>query len=96
MRIRVLFRRHPAEPAMTCQELVELVSAYFDGALDATDQARFEAHIAGCDACTEFIAQFRTTTGVLARLTEADLDPHVRDEMLRAFRTWRAGAPPSG
>ena len=27
------------------------------GKLDPVDQARFDAHIAGCDACTEFVAQ---------------------------------------
>jgi anti-sigma factor RsiW len=85
------FRRRPADPGLTCRELVELVTAYFDDALSPADHARFD--ISGCDACTEFVAQFRTTSAVLTRLTEDDLDPHVRDEMLRAFRTWRSGAP---
>jgi anti-sigma factor RsiW len=83
--------RRPAEPGLTCRELVELVTAYFDDALSPADRARFDAHISGCDACTEFVAQFQTTTAVLTRVTEDDLDPHVRDEMLRAFRGWRAG-----
>ena len=32
---------------LTCQELVELVTDYLEGALPAAERARFEAHLAG-------------------------------------------------
>ena len=32
---------------LSCQELVELVTDYLDGALSPRDRARFDAHIAG-------------------------------------------------
>ena len=35
---------------MACQELVELVTSYFDGSLSRSDRRRFRAHISGCDA----------------------------------------------
>ena len=51
-----IFRR---EKPLTCQELVELVTDYLEGALAHADRARFDAHIAACEHCTEYLAQFR-------------------------------------
>ena len=36
---------------MDCNELVELVTAYLDNALDEETRARFEAHLTECDGC---------------------------------------------
>ena len=46
---------------LTCQELVELLTDYLDGALPAGERARLEAHLAECEACDAYLAQFRTT-----------------------------------
>jgi anti-sigma factor RsiW len=46
---------------MTCQELVELVTDYFDGALDAATRAEFDAHLAVCPGCVTYLEQMRTT-----------------------------------
>ena len=37
---------------LSCQELVELVTDYLEGALSAEDGARFEDHISRCGGCT--------------------------------------------
>jgi len=79
---------------LPCQELVELVTAYLDGGLSRRDRRRFEAHISGCDNCTTYVEQMRETIAATGRLTEADLDPHVRDELLAAFRGWDEGKEP--
>jgi anti-sigma factor RsiW len=50
---------------MSCQELVELLTAYLDGALGAEDAARLEAHLHVCDACAEYVAQFEATINML-------------------------------
>ena len=50
---------------MSCQELVELLTAYLDGALGAEDAARLEAHLHVCDACQEYVAQFEATIALL-------------------------------
>ncbi len=47
--------------ALSCQELVELVTDYLEGALVPGDLRRFEEHIAGCDECTRYLAQMRET-----------------------------------
>jgi anti-sigma factor RsiW len=73
---------------LPCRQLVELVTAYLDGSLSRRDRRRFEAHISGCENCTTYVAQMRETIAATGRLTEADLDPHMRGELLAAFRGW--------
>lgn len=77
---------------LTCAELVELVTDYFEGALTASDCARFEEHVVLCAACTNHLEQMRSTIAVLGRLTEDDVAREPA-ELLAAFRDWkRAGA----
>ena len=76
---------------MACQELVELVTAYFDGSLSRADRRRFRAHISGCDHCTAYIEQMRLVIEGTGRLTEDDIDPNARQELIEAFRGWNDG-----
>jgi anti-sigma factor RsiW len=77
------------ERALSCQELVELVTEYLEGALTETDRARFEAHLAGCRNCTNYVEQMRRSIQVVGRLSEESLSPPVRDELLAVFRKWK-------
>jgi anti-sigma factor RsiW len=84
-------RRPTATPSgLSCRELVELVTDYFEGALDEGDRARFEAHIAGCDDCTTYIEQMRTTITVVGRLEPEALSDDMERDLLAAFRDWKA------
>ncbi len=76
---------------MACQELVDLVTAYFDGSLSRSDRRRFRAHISGCEHCTAYLEQMRLTIESSGRLTEEDIDPAARAELLQAFRGWSEG-----
>ena len=76
---------------LSCQELVELVTAYFDGSLSRSDRRRFRAHISGCDHCTAYVEQMRLVIEATGRLTEDDIEPEARAELLEAFRDWREG-----
>ena len=74
---------------MACQELVELVTAYFDGSLSRSDRRRFRAHIRECEHCTAYVEQFKLVIEASGRLTEDDIAPGARDDLLAAFRGWR-------
>jgi anti-sigma factor RsiW len=74
---------------MACQELVELVTAYFDGSLSRSDRGRFRAHIRKCDHCAAYLEQMKLVIEVTGRLREEDVDPHMRDGLLAAFRDWK-------
>ncbi|HEX6586863.1 MAG TPA: zf-HC2 domain-containing protein [Solirubrobacterales bacterium] len=76
---------------MACQELVELVTAYFDGSLSRSERRRFRAHIRGCPHCTAYVEQMRLVIEATGRLTEEDIEPGAREELLEAFRGWSAG-----
>ena len=75
--------------AMDCNELVELVTAYLDGALDLDTRARFDLHLLECDGCENYLEQFRSTIKTLGRISDEEIDPVYRDRLLEAFRNWR-------
>ena len=75
-------------PEMPCRELVELVTDYLEDRLSPIDRARFEAHLAECEACRTYLEQFRQTIRVLGRLPEESLSPEAREALLTAFRGW--------
>ena len=51
---------------ISCREVVELVTAYLDGALDADTRARFEVHLELCGPCVEYVEQIRATSRLAA------------------------------
>ena len=77
--------------AVTCQELVELVTDYLEGVLTPAELRRFEEHIALCDGCSEYLDQVRRTIELTGTVTLDDLTPEAESELLYAFRTWHAG-----
>jgi anti-sigma factor RsiW len=77
--------------AINCQELVELVTDYLEGALSPADLRRFEEHLAGCGKCTEYLAQLEATIRVTGMLTPDDLSPEAERELLEVFRSWLQG-----
>ena len=79
------------EDDLTCKELVELVTAYHEGALSARDRQRFEEHVVFCDGCASYLDGMRRTIEVTGRLTEEDLLPEMERDLLAAFRDWRRG-----
>jgi anti-sigma factor RsiW len=87
---RRLFRLRGGDPALSCQELVELVTDYFEDALSPVERARFDAHIAGCDACTMYLRQMRDMLDLLGDLTSDSISPQAERELLATFRDWKA------
>jgi anti-sigma factor RsiW len=74
--------------ALGCQELVELVTDYLEGALEPADLRRFEAHIAGCGNCTRYLEQLRETIRLIGTITTDDLSPEAEHDLLAAFSGW--------
>jgi len=80
-----------SEHGFSCREIVELVTAYFDGALSEPDRARFEAHVAGCDGCDTYLAQMRETIRITGTLTEDQVPETMRAALVAVFRDWVSG-----
>jgi anti-sigma factor RsiW len=75
---------------IACQQIVELVTDYLEGALSRRDRRRFEHHLAGCPHCTAYLAQMRETLRLTGRLVPEDLSPEMQREFSDVFRKWRA------
>lgn len=76
---------------ISCAELVELVTRYFDGQLSDLDRQRFEEHVVFCDGCANHLHQMEHTVRVVGRLRESDVDDDVASALLDAFRGWKTG-----
>lgn len=73
---------------MHCDEFVELVTAFLDGALDESTEARFVEHLADCPGCDVYFDQFRQTIETLGSLPPESLSGDARGRLLAAFRNW--------
>jgi anti-sigma factor RsiW len=76
-------------PDLPCNELVELVTDYVDGAMPDDLVARIEAHLATCPGCRRVVAQWREVIRLTGQLAESDverLDPDTRTELMATFR----------
>ena len=74
---------------INCAKAVSLVTDYLDGTLTRTENARFEAHLAECDNCTEHVKQIQVTVAAAGRVRDDDLDPRVRQDLMNLYRRWR-------
>ena len=75
-------------PYFTCQEMVELVTEYFEDRLAVEDRLRFEQHIAVCGPCHAYLRQMRETIRLTGELREESLSDGARETLLSAFREW--------
>jgi predicted anti-sigma-YlaC factor YlaD len=69
---------------MNCDELVELVTDYLEDRLPRADVARFEAHLAECPGCDNYLGQIK----LLLRLAPEAREPAVTSlavKLLPAF-----------
>jgi predicted anti-sigma-YlaC factor YlaD len=75
---------------VSCNELVEHVTDYLEGAMAPEERARVDEHLAVCDGCTTYLEQMRTTIRLTGMLTEEQVSPEARVALLEAFRDVRS------
>lgn len=74
---------------IACRSGVELLMDYLEGVLSPEVTAALEAHVAGCERCSAFVASYQETPRILRSATALELPTDV-EESLRAFlRTLR-------
>jgi predicted anti-sigma-YlaC factor YlaD len=76
---------------ITCQELVELVTEYLEGALDRDTHARFEQHLAACRGCSDYLDQMQLTIRATGHLGQESLEPAATEALLNVFKDWKRG-----
>lgn len=78
--------------ALSCQELIELVTDYVEGTLSLADQARFESHLGVCADCHQYLDQMRQTIVLVGALAEQDIPDEAKERLLYTFRSWKQGS----
>ena len=75
--------------ALNCKELVELVTEYLENTLPSAERLRFEDHLRICSGCRNYLAQMRQIVQAVGRLTEDNMEPAARADLLRLFHDWK-------
>jgi anti-sigma factor RsiW len=71
---------------LTCQELVELVTAYLDGGLEPDRAELFEQHVAVCSGCETYLQQMEQTASLLGEIPVETLTDEMQATLLETFR----------
>jgi anti-sigma factor RsiW len=79
-----------SDRALTCHEVIEIITDYLEGALPVDHRRRVEEHLAICDGCTTYLEQMRETIRLTGMLTEEQIPEDQKRDLLEAFRTWTA------
>jgi anti-sigma factor RsiW len=75
--------------ALTCREVIELLSDYVEGSLSTDDQRRVDEHLALCDGCATYLEQIRETIRLSGMVSEEQVPEPEKTALLDAFRDWR-------
>jgi anti-sigma factor RsiW len=78
---------------IVCRQAVELASDYVEGALRRRARRRYEAHLAACPHCSEYLNQVRDVIAAAGRVEPEDLTPAARAGLLDVYRAWNVSNP---
>jgi anti-sigma factor RsiW len=71
---------------LSCQEIVELVTEYLEGTMDAGLRAAFEHHLTKCDGCSNYLEQIEATIRLSGTIRPEALSPQFQVGLIDAFR----------
>ena len=71
--------------AITCRELVELVTSYLEGALGEPTRNQVEEHLVTCDGCVTYVEQLHATIDALATLAPDPVPGRLLDALSAAL-----------
>jgi putative zinc finger protein len=77
---------------VTCRQFVELVTEYFEGALEPRTMSQAEEHLVMCDWCVTYVEQIQATIGWLRELRDEPM-PEPSASVLGVLRERRLAGP---
>ena len=75
---------------IVCQQAVEMVTDYLEGALSRRDRRRFESHLRGCPNCSAYLEQIRMTIELTGAVDPEELTPEAKQDLIDLYRRWRS------
>ena len=75
-----------ATKSVTCEETLDVLVDYVDGAMDGSTLSAFEAHFADCPPCLDFLRTYKTTIRVSQKCLEAE--PEIPEEVSNRLRSF--------
>jgi anti-sigma factor RsiW len=74
---------------LVCQEAIELLTDYLEGALPRRQRRRLEVHLGGCPNCSAYLEQIRITIRLTGSMDAEALSPEAVDELAELYKRWR-------
>jgi anti-sigma factor RsiW len=75
---------------LTCTQIVEFVTEYLDDGLSPAQRLAFERHVSLCPPCRGYLGQLRKIHRASGSIREDRVPEALRDNLLTAFRDWKA------
>ena len=77
----------------SCKEIIDLLSEYLEGDLAGGEAGDFEAHMADCPPCVDFLENLKHTRALVRGLRCDEVPPEVQRQ-LRTFLERATKRPP--
>ena len=74
---------------LSCREIVEMVTDYLEGDLDADTTTALEAHLDLCPGCVRYVEQISETVTTLGDVSSDNLSTEAQAGLIEAFRDFR-------
>lgn len=75
---------------IVCQQAVELVTDYLEGALSRRERRRFELHLRRCPNCSAYLEQIRITIELTGAIDPEELTPEAKRDLIDLYQRWRS------
>ena len=75
---------------LVCQQAVELVTDYLEGALSRRDRRRFEAHLRACPNCSAYLEQIKATIALVGSVEVEELSAEATQDLINLYRRWQS------
>ena len=66
---------------MNCNEAIDVLGDYLDAVLTPDELARLEAHLRACAPCRAYLATYKRTTELAAKINRVEMPPEVRQRL---------------
>jgi len=74
---------------LSCREIVELVTDYLEGDLDADTTTALVVHLDQCPGCARYVEQIRETITTLGEVSSDNLTDEAQAGLLEACKAFR-------